>query len=68
MKVLLLAAALNSCPAIKIINRTKLPFSDRDRQALSTCKKHCSVYYNDAPCLKVFEKYKEQGYHCICGK
>lgn len=68
MKVLMLALALNSCPTIKIVNKTKSPINERDNQALSTCKKHCSVYFNDSPCLKIFEKYKEQSYHCICGK
>lgn len=68
MKALLIALALNSCPETKIINKTNVPINERDNQALSTCKKHCSVYYKDAPCLKVFEKHQEQGYHCICGK
>lgn len=66
MKALLIVLAL-SCPTVKIINTTKYPINERDRQIVKQCQRRCSQIYPDSPCLKRFEKYGEHDYNCICG-
>ncbi len=68
MKTLLLAIALSACPVTKIVNKTVYPLNNHDRDIMKTCQKRCVVHFPDSPCLKLFEKVDEQGYHCICGK
>ena len=61
----LLAAA---CPQTKMVNRSKLPWNDRDRWEMTYAQKRCGEIYEDAPCLKTFYKLGFQDYYVSCGK
>lgn len=64
--MLLVLAAL-SCPTTKMMNVTKYPWNDHDRQILTQTRKRCGELYPDAPCVKLFRKYGKQDYSVICG-
>lgn len=68
MKTIALAIALSVCPPVKMVNKTKFPWNGRDKVVMARCVKHCPEIWSDAPCLKMFEKHEEHGYHCLCGK
>ena len=65
--MLLLMLAL-SCPKPMMINQTKEPWSSWDKSRMHYCASHCSMEYDDAPCLKKFYKSGHQTYFCLCGK
>jgi len=58
----------NSCPKtnVKLLNSSK--WNKHDDESLKVAKNRCPVMYPDSPCLKKFEKVKENSYHAICGK
>lgn len=62
----LLAVSL-SCPNVKIVNKSGLPWNDYDQSMLNQAKKRCGELYQDAPCVKLFKKYEKQAYSVICG-
>jgi len=69
MDAILLALIMTvSCPETKMINKSKLPWNDYDRQTMAHCQKRCPYEYDDAPCLKSFFKLGFQDYFCMCGK
>ncbi len=43
-----------SCPPTKMINRSKLPWVQNDRETMKYCQKRCPYEYDDSPCLKRF--------------
>lgn len=58
----------NSCPKTKINLLNGSDWTKHDESVLNKAKKRCRYIYSDSPCLKTFEKVKENTYHAICGK
>jgi len=56
----------NHCPKTRITNRTKR-WTENDQKVLEKAKIRCKEIYNDAPCLKRFEKLEELRYTARCG-
>lgn len=65
---LLLAAAINSCPVVKMENKTKFPWNDFDKASLRKAQDHCGTIYPSSPCVKLFRKYGERDYSVLCGR
>ncbi len=65
---LLLVAALNGCPAVKMENKTKFPWNDFDRTSLHRAQAHCGTIYPNSPCVKRFIKYGQKDYAVVCSK
>lgn len=58
----------NNCPKTKVKTLDGSKLNRHDKEVLKRAKKRCSDIYADSPCLKKFEKVKENAYHAICGK
>lgn len=56
-----------TCPQTVVLNRTEI-WEKLDQQTLNRATGRCAEIYNDAPCLKVFNKIAERHYHAICGQ
>ena len=67
MKYLLYMTAL-ACMQPNMINKTKYPWNQHDRETMRYCQKRCPQIYEDSPCLSRFIKFGKQDYHCICGQ
>lgn len=65
--MLIVAFVLLSCPITQMVNLSKFPWNDYDKEMVSYATKRCSQLYKRSPCLKIFTKKDEQDYTVICG-
>ena len=57
-----------SCPATKIINTSKYPWTSEDEQNLKRATRRCGEIYGESgSCLTVFTKKDERAYTAACG-
>lgn len=65
---IILFASMAYCPKPEIVNESKKPFNEQDKQTLARAYKRCGELYKDSPCVKLFIKRTERDYAVICGK
>lgn len=58
----------NSCPKTEVKVFDNVKWTKHDDEVLKRAKTRCPSIYKDLPCLKKFEKVKNNTYHAICGK
>ncbi len=58
---------LLACPIPKEINKTKVPFTKDDRDALNSAILTCHKVYYPSVCLITFTKHGYHHYSAICG-
>lgn len=58
----------NYCPKTKVVLLNDSKWTEHDELVFNRAKKRCKDIYAKLPCLKKFEKVKENMYHAICGK
>jgi len=64
MSFLLLAAL--SCAPVRMENRTKYPWNNRDMAVLMEAQQNCKKHYPSLPCVAQFVKLHEQGWGVTC--
>lgn len=57
----------NRCPMTVVINHTDR-WTNGDQRALNRAKNRCVIVYQDAPCLKRFDKLADLRYTALCGQ
>lgn len=57
-----------ACPAVRMVNKTKEPWTEHDNKTLAYVQTQCKKRYPNSPCVKMFRKFGYQSYTVLCGK